>query len=141
MTANARPVSRRMKRKTLYVAATIASMLAYVVLMALSHSAQWLVWLALAAALVSVVFACLWVAALDEAAQQAHYIAWFWGGSAGLFVSMLVFVTVMLRPSAFDGALTSMGVEESFASGIVVGVTPAVIGYLIWWAVIWLRRS
>jgi hypothetical protein len=130
-----------MKRKTVYIIATMISLLAYCVLMTLSHDQPWLILPALGAALLGVVFACFWVVALDEAAQQAHYIAWFWGGSAGLFLSMLIFVSVMLRPDAFAEALAPLGGDETFAAGIVVGVTPAVIGYAIWWAVLWLRRG
>ncbi|HYD72974.1 MAG TPA: hypothetical protein VEF55_07530 [Candidatus Binatia bacterium] len=138
--ATARP-AKRMKRKTLYIIATFVSLLAYGLLLTLSHGQQWLVWPALGAALLGVVFACLWVTALDEAALQAHYIAWFWGGSAGLLLSMLVFVSVILRPVAFATALAPLGGDETFAAGIVVGVTPAVLGYAIWWVVLWLRRG
>ncbi len=133
--------SPRMKRKTLYIAATAICMLAYVGLVLASAAQSWLVWPALALALLAIVFACFWMASLDEAAQQAHYIAWYWGGSAGLIVSMLAFVTVMLRPAAFAETLAPLGGDETFAAGIVVGVLPAVIGYAIWWAVLWRRRG
>jgi hypothetical protein len=141
MPANARPAGRRMKRKTLYVIATGISMVAYGVLLALSHGQSWLVWPAIAAALIGIVFACLWMAALDEAAQQAHYISWFWGGSAGLVLSMVTFATVTLRPEAFEPVLSQLGAAHSFAAGIIVGVMPPAIGYAIWWVLLWLRRG
>jgi Na+/melibiose symporter-like transporter len=141
MPANARPASRRMQRKTRYLIATCLSMLAYAILFLLSNQQGWLVWPALAAALLGCVFACFWVASLDEAAQQAHYIAWFWGGNAGLLLSMLAFVAAMLRPDAFAPLVQAMGASRIFAIGIVVGVMPAVIGYALWWAVLWLRRG
>jgi hypothetical protein len=138
--ASAGPKSR-MKRKTLYIAATMLAMLAYAVLLLLANEQSWLVWPALGAALLGVVFACLWVTSLDEAAQQAHYIAWFWGGNAGLLASMLVFLAVVLRPHAFEGWLSGLGASDIFGAGIVLGVVPAVLGYGLWWAVLWLRRG
>ena len=140
MSANARP-AKRMKRKTLYIIATFVSMVGYGALLVLSHAQPWLVWPALGFALLGMVFACFWVVALDEAAQQAHYIAWFWGGNAGLLLSMMVFVAAVLAPQAFEPVLSVLGGDETFAAGIVVGVLPAVIGYAIWWAVLWLRRG
>jgi hypothetical protein len=140
MTSNGRP-AKRMKRKTLYIIATGVSMLAYAVLLVFSNAAPWLVWPAMAAAVMGIVFACFWVVALDEAAQQAHYISWFWGGSAGLLVSMLMFVAVALRPEAFEPALSKLGAANAFAGGIAFGVLPPTIGYAIWWVVLWLRRG
>jgi hypothetical protein len=140
MPASARP-AKRMKRKTLYIVATCVSMLVYAVLLVLSNAQPWLVWPAMGAALLSAVFACFWVVSLDEAAQQAHYISWFWGGSAGLLVSMLMFVAVALRPEAFEPALSELGAAHAFAGGIIVGVIPPTIGYGIWWTVLWLRRG
>jgi hypothetical protein len=140
MSAKARPAGR-MKRKTLYIIATGVSMLAYASLMLLSYDTPWLVWPAMGAALIGMVFACFWVVALDEAAQQAHYISWFWGGSAGLLVSMLTFVTAAWRPEVFEPVLSALGASASFTAGIAVGMIPPVIGYTIWWAVLWLRRG
>ena len=133
--------SSRMKRKTVYIIATGVSMLAYAVLLTFADTQSWMIWPALGAALLGVMFACFWVASLDEAAQQAHYIAWFWGGNAGLLVSMLVFVAAALAPQAFEPILSALGAGETFAAGIMVGVLPAVIGYAIWWVVLWLRRG
>jgi hypothetical protein len=140
MTSNARP-AKRMKRKTLYILATLISIFVYTALVVFSHSQPWLVWPAMAVALVSVVFACFWMVALDEAAQQAHYISWYWGGSAGLLLSMLLFVAVVLRPEAFEPILAELGVSYAFAGGIALGLLPPTIGYVIWWIVLWLRRG
>jgi hypothetical protein len=140
MTANGRRPSR-MKRKTLYIVATAVSMLAYAVLLTFVDTQPWMIWPALGAALLGAVFGCFWVASLDEAAQQAHYIAWFWGGNAGLLLSMLVFVAAALSPQVFEPILSVLGAGETFAVGIAAGVVPAVIGYAIWWAVLWLRRG
>lgn len=139
MTSNA-PAPRRMKRKSLYIAATALCILAYAGLIVLSGGMPVLIWPAIGVSLLSMVFSCLWMATLDEAAQQAHYIAWFWGGSAGLAVSMMLFVAVALRPAAFEPVLAALGVPYGFAAGIACGLLPPVIGYAIWWAALWLRR-
>ncbi len=133
--------SPRMKRKTLYIAATAICILLYCALMLGAAAQPWLVWPALVIALLSVVFACFWVASLDEAARQAHYIAWYWGGSTGLAVSMLAFVTVMLRPEPFDDLFAAMHAHAVFSAGVMVGLVPAVLGYAIWWVLLWLRRG
>lgn len=131
----------RMKRKTIYIAATLISIAVYTAFVVLSRSEPWLIWPAIGVALLSVVFACFWMIGLDEAAQQAHYISWFWGGSAGLLVAMLALVAVVLRPGAFEPFLGELGLANSFAAGIVVGLIPPTIGYAIWWVVLWLRRG
>lgn len=140
-TSMTKPRQARMKRKTIYIIATALSMAVYGGLLVLANAEPLLVWPAIAAALIGMVFACLWVVSLDEAAQQAHYIAWFWGGSAGLVVSMLTFITVAMRPEAFAPILSGLGEPYSFALGIACGLLPPSIGYLIWWAVLWLRRG
>jgi hypothetical protein len=140
MTSTTRP-AKRLKRKSVYILATLACILAYTALVFFSHGQPWLIWPALALALVSVVFACFWMISLDEVAQQAHYVSWYWGGSAGLLLSMLIFVAAVLRPEVFEPLLVRVGVSYSFAGGIVAGVTPPTIGYAIWWIVLWMRRG
>jgi len=132
---------KRMQRKSAFILATVASIVAYAGLMFLSHAQPWLIWPGLAFALISVVCACFWMVSLDEVAQQTHYVSWYWGGSAGLLLSMLLFVAVALRPEAFEAILSEVGVSYAFAGGIVFGVTPPTIGYAIWWIVLWLRRG
>jgi hypothetical protein len=129
-----------MKRKTQYVVATAISVAAYAALTALSQTQPWLVWPTLVALVATVVFACLWMAALDEVAQQAHYVAWYWGGSAGIAVSMLALITVVLRPDALAPLLSPFSAPETFAAGIMCGLMPPAVGYTIWWGALWLRR-
>jgi hypothetical protein len=129
-----------MKRKTHYLIATVVSVAAYGVLTVLSRGQPWLVWPAFGALVAILVFACLWMAALDEAAQQAHYIAWYWGGSAGIGVSMLALITVVLRPDALAPLLSPFSAPETFAAGIMCGLMPPAVGYAIWWGALWLRR-
>ena len=133
--------SPRMKRKALAIAATFACLLAYGALVALSHFQPWLIWPALGFAILVSVFACLWMLTLDEAAQQAHYISWFWGGSAGLLVSTLIFAAAILRPEAVTPILAGFDTPFSFAVGVATGVIPPTIGYGAWWIALWLRRG
>lgn len=131
----------RMKRKTLFMIASLATSAAYIALTVFARDQQWLIWPALTCALLSVVFAAFWMAALDEAAQQAHYIAWFWGGNVGMMLSMVAFVTVALRPDLLNESLSALSPAQTLAFGIAIGLVPAVVGYAIWWAILWLRRG
>jgi hypothetical protein len=54
---------------------------------------------------------------------------------------MLAFVTVALRPEAFANLFAAMDAQDGFIAGITVGLFPALIGYAIWWAALWLRRG
>lgn len=89
-----------------------------------------------------------WARSLDEAKLNAHYEAWYWGGSLGLLVSGLIFVALvpmLLTPGSvealFPPTAQSIAANMSFIAGLMLGMTPAVIGYLIWWGVLWARRG
>ncbi|MGH6950758.1 MAG: hypothetical protein ACREH4_07785 [Vitreimonas sp.] len=149
MTTTEKP-ARREKRTNVWIGATSVSLLVYAGFIALSVMQPWAVWIAIlaAAAAVAVVFAVFWMASLDEAAQQAHYVAWYWGGSAGLVVSMLVFLALMpqmLRPEGLAGAFAVVPgmtpASVGFLAGLLLGVVPAVLGDVIWWIALWRRRG
>jgi hypothetical protein len=143
--------SGRMQRKNRYITATLASFAAYAILVVWSLQTPILLWPAIAMSVVSMGLACLWVREIDEAAQQAHFISWFWGGSLGLGISVLVFLAVVARvgaPGGIESAFSfvperlpaSIGVFLGFVTGFVLGCMPAVIGYVVWWSVLSLRR-
>ena len=144
MTASASKSPRR-RRKAFAMAAMLASLGIYLGVMVFAGGAPWLIWVVLFAALLIAVFASLWVASLDEAALQAHYVAWYWGGSAGVVLSMLIYVLAMLQPGAFQQAVAMFGpaadAQLGFGAGVLLGLVPAVLGYKIWWVVLWLRRG
>lgn len=141
--------SSRQRRKNLYVGLTALFMGLYgaSVVTDLSIDAN-LFWLTAAFIVAAIGFACLWVRALDEAQMQAQYVSWYWGGSMGLSVSALVFIALMplvVEPGAIS-ALFPSGAGPilpnlTFSAGFMLGILPAVIGYLIWWTVVFLRRG
>ncbi len=85
-----------------------------------------------------------WGRTLDEAQLKAHYQAWFWGGSVGLMVSSLIFLallpTMMSSGSAALGDDIADVATTSFTAGFVLAILPATLGYLVWWAVLWMRN-
>lgn len=138
--------TRREKRTMLWIAATMLSLLLYAGLAVFSLFQPWAIWAAMAAAAVALGFGAMWAASLDEAAQQAQYVSWYWGGSAGLGFSVLVFLAIMPHmqqpealASAFGGMQFSAGL--GFAAGFLLGIVPLVLGYVISWAVISIRRA
>jgi hypothetical protein len=139
--------SPREKRITRSIATAVTLLALYTLLVIGSLFQPWLIVPAIVAALASVIAAVFWMRALDEAKQQAHYVAWYWGGSAGLTFSMLGFLALlplMLQPDAFQRAFTLAPELPPgtliFLAGFSLGAFPAGIGYLIWWAAIWARR-
>jgi hypothetical protein len=88
----------------------------------------------------------LWMREIDELAQQAHYVAWFWGGSIGMCVLLfLVFAAPTLHPAidfaAIESRFAPMGGESAgFVAGIMASLLVMTLGYGAWWLVFWLRR-
>jgi hypothetical protein len=106
------------------------------------------VWLAGCAALVIVAMGATvhWMRDIDELAQRAHYVAWFWGGSTALCV--LIFF-VLAAPAlqqvidfdAVEGALAPMaGKGAGFVAGVMASLAVLTLGYGAWWLVFWLRK-
>ena len=84
-----------------------------------------------------------WWQGADEAVQEAHKSSWFWGGSTGLLVTGAI--AVALVEIALGHAPGQFGVTRAEAGLIVAGIalTAALmlIGYGLFWAAWWLRRS
>lgn len=81
-----------------------------------------------------------WWQGADEAVREAHKWAWYWGGSAGIAVVVVLFVlsswdviTLNIPPYGDrpDGAILS-------GAALTLGIQT--IGYLIAWATWWLRH-
>ncbi|MBL8537813.1 MAG: hypothetical protein JNM59_10465 [Hyphomonadaceae bacterium] len=107
-----------------------------------------LVWVTLALVVVTLVGAFGWASYLDEAKLNAHYVAWFWGGSVGLSASMLAFVALlpgMLIPGAAEAMLPAnlapIAANLTFGAGFMLGIVPATMGYLVWWLLLSARRD
>jgi hypothetical protein len=76
---------------------------------------------------------------LDEAAQEAHKWAWYWGGSIGIIPG---FVVVSSRTLGLRWAEV-LGFDqprELIVFGALTVMGSALAGYLIAWGVWWLRR-
>ena len=92
------------------------------------------------AALVAVMAVTLvWWRGADEAVREAHKWAWFWGGSFGMAVGLAGLlaldgdgVVLALPPDAGPNAALMLGALGML--GLML------VGYLIAWAVWWLRR-
>lgn len=77
-----------------------------------------------------------WWRGLDEAAQEAHKWAWWWGSTFGLAIGGVALFTLVLGS---EDALT--GEPRDLVLGgaaLVAGVQ--MVGYLVAWAFWWLRR-
>ena len=83
----------------------------------------------------------LWVCArwwrgLDEAAQEAHKWAWWWGSTFGLAIGMVALFT--LAYGAPD-ALTAEPKDLLIGGAALIGLAQT-LGYSVAWAVWWLQR-
>ena len=85
-----------------------------------------------------------WMSAIDEAAQEAHKWAWFWGGSSGMAVGG-VFVILASMPQAASLKIPAWYAERTdpaayAATGAFAMLTLMLIGYAVAWAWWWLGR-
>jgi len=86
--------------------------------------------------------ACLWWwRGIDEAAREAHKWAWWWGGSAGMAVGGVVFLTLTWRDEA-QPLPTTGGADapDIFAAGILAVLLFQLAGYALAWAGWWLKH-
>jgi len=85
-------------------------------------------------------FSILWWDALDEASQEAHKFAWFWGGSVGLVVAGLVLMAIpAVRPlgDAIQHVSVSLPGWRPGPAGFLVGVLFTVLLLLGSYSVVW----
>lgn len=79
-----------------------------------------------------------WWEAFDEVARDAHRDSWLWGGTAGLCLSVVIFLGVTNYSDALR--LSDVGGVELFTLGAASVFVPVMLGYVICWAAWWLRR-
>jgi hypothetical protein len=140
--------SARERRKSLAMVFTGVFMLLYAASLTADMALEAnLFWLTAVFVLATGAGAIVWARTLDEAKLNAHYIAWYWGGSAGLMLSALIFVALiptLLTPNGLDdlfpSAFAPFATNLSFAAGLMLGMFPAAVGYLVWWGVLWAQR-
>ena len=93
----------------------------------------------------SFVISVLWMRSIDEAAREAHKSAWFWGGSGGMAVGMVVLILATVPgaetwsiPAWYAGRTDPAAYAATGAFGMLILM---LIGYAIAWAWWWLART
>lgn len=77
-----------------------------------------------------------WWRALDEAAQEAHKWAWWWGSTFGLAIGSVALFTLAYGT---PGGLTAQPKDLLLGGAAIIGLSQAV-GYGVAWAFWWLQR-
>lgn len=99
-------------------------------------------WLTLgvnAAAMVLAVVICVqWWRGIDEAAQEAHKWAWWWGGCTGMAAGAVLSLTALSRQ---QDHIDNLGANEILAIGMFLMMSCMVIGYGVAWAAWWGKRQ
>ena len=92
----------------------------------------------------SMVGGVAWMRSIDEAAQEAHKSAWYWGGSGGMALGGVLVCLASLPqagslhiPSWLAGRADPAAYAATGAFGMMLLM---LIGYTIAWAWWWLRR-
>lgn len=82
-----------------------------------------------------------WWRTLDEAAQEAHKWAWWWGGSWGMAAGFIVIGALYLldRDDAVGGLLGNSP-SAIFYHGAMAIVLAQTLGYALCWSLWWLSR-
>jgi NADH:ubiquinone oxidoreductase subunit 6 (subunit J) len=88
------------------------------------------------------VFSLDWWRGLDEAAQEAHKWAWWWGGSAGMSLGLIVLVALLRlgAAQAIPESVTNKSPEDLIYLGAMGMLVCQMAGYVVAWAAWWLRR-
>ena len=82
-----------------------------------------------------------WWSRLDEAAREAHKWAWYWGGSSGMLIGLVLMLVLKTRPA--DIALpASLGQTPAdlLLNGMMAILLFQLVGYGLAWAWWWLGR-
>lgn len=89
-------------------------------------------------------FGARWMKSIDEAAQEAHKWSWYWGGSVGMAVGMVLILlgtlpqTATLNIASWYGERTDPAAYMATGAVAIVGLM--MIGYLLAWALWWFQR-
>lgn len=86
----------------------------------------------------------IWMRSIDEAAQEAHKWAWYWGGSCGMAIGSVIGLMAML-PQFADMALPTLWPDRAdpaayLATGAALMALIMLAGYTFAWVIWWLRR-
>lgn len=86
-----------------------------------------------------------WMRTIDEAAQEAHKSSWYWGGSIGMCIGM-VLVLIATAPSTANWRVPSFFYDRTdpvayVAMGGLGMLLLMILGYIIAWAWWWKSRQ
>jgi hypothetical protein len=85
--------------------------------------------------------ACVWWwRGIDEAAREAHKVAWWWGGSGGMAIGLATVTVLTIR---YDGSATEavgMTAPDLISSGMWIILLFQLAGYTVAWAIWWLKH-
>ena len=77
---------------------------------------------------------------LDEAAREAHKFAWYWGGSVGVGVALVIAITLAKTDLVAVGFAGSSTPGELVSLGMMAAMGLQVACYLVVWAGWWLSK-
>ena len=92
---------------------------------------------AVALAMAAALWACFrWWKGLDEAAQEAHKWAWWWGSTVGLCFAGVILLTLLYGA----GDLGEAPIKSILMLGTAIVTGCQMVGYSVAWAAWWFRR-
>lgn len=86
----------------------------------------------------ALVICVLWWRGIDEAAQEAHKWAWWWGGCSGMAFGGVLLLTALAREQE---RIDDFSANELLAIGMFLMMTCMIIGYGVAWAAWWAKRQ
>lgn len=82
-----------------------------------------------------------WWRRLDEAAREAHKWAWYWGGSTGMLIGLVLMIVLTTRPADIViPAPLGETPAELVGAGMLAILGFQFVGYGLAWAWWWLGR-
>jgi len=89
------------------------------------------------AMLLALVICIQWWRGIDEAAQEAHKWAWWWGGCSGMAAGAVLLLTALARKTE---RIDDFNAGEILAMGMFLMLICLIIGYCIAWVAWWAKR-
>jgi hypothetical protein len=79
--------------------------------------------------------------AIDELARDAHKTAWYWGGSLAMGLSAAAIMIVPSINADIQALVRAQSPEAALAAGGFIVCISTLVGYLIAWIYIWMRKQ
>ena len=96
--------------------------------------------------ILAMIVSVIWMREIDELAREAHYVAWFWGGSTGLAILLFLMIAAPALPAFVDFTVVERAVAPfageggSFFAGVMTSIIVLTLCYRAWWIFFWLRK-